>query len=58
LRRYKSGVENFFKLYIPHTQNWTVYDNSFKNPELIARKISGNEIEIFNEITWRKMKEV
>jgi predicted ABC-type ATPase len=58
LRRYKSGVENFLKLYIPHTENWTVYDNSFKNPELIARKILGNEIEIFNETTWRKMKEV
>lgn len=58
LRRYKSGVENFVKLYIPHTDNWTIYDNSSKNPELVARKISGNDIEVFNETTWLKMKEV
>lgn len=56
-RRYKKGIENFFKLYMPITDNWTIYDNSYAKPELIARKITGKKIEIIKESVWLKIQE-
>ncbi len=56
-RRYKKGIENLFKLYMPIVDNWTIYDNSYAKPELIANKIIGNKIEIINESAWLKIQE-
>ena len=56
-RRYKKGVENFFKLYIPEVDNWTIYDNSYAKPKLITRKYIGRKIEIINEAVWLKIQE-
>jgi predicted ABC-type ATPase len=57
IRRYSRGVENFFNLYAPLADSWTVYDNSFKNPELIARKTAKKSIEIFNDAVWTEIRE-
>jgi predicted ABC-type ATPase len=51
-RRYEKGIENFFNLYMPIVDNWTVYDNSYEVPSLIARKRYGKNIEIKNQALW------
>jgi predicted ABC-type ATPase len=57
IRRYKKGIENLFQLYMPLADNWSLYDNSFENPELIARKFIRKKIEIHNNPDWLKIQE-
>jgi predicted ABC-type ATPase len=54
-RRYKKGIENFFKLYLPIIDSWMIYDNSYEEPELMARKLIGEKIEIINGPIWLKI---
>lgn len=58
IRRYKKGIENFFKLYMPVITNWTIYDNSYAKPVLIAKKFSGKNIEVINKSVWWKIQEI
>jgi predicted ABC-type ATPase len=55
-RRYSKGIEYFFNLYLPVVDNWTMYDNSNANPDLIARKYAGTAIEIGNDNIWNKLQ--
>lgn len=57
LRRYQRGVANFFSLYQPLADSWSVYDNSVApTPVLIA---SGQTLDenIFNNDSWKKFRE-
>jgi predicted ABC-type ATPase len=54
-RRYKSGLQNLFKLYLPLTDNFILCDNSSNELELVVKKIRSKEIEIYNLITWRNI---
>ncbi len=56
IRRHKKSVENFFHLYMPLVDNWLVYDNSSENPELIARKSTGERAELYNHQSWLKLR--
>jgi predicted ABC-type ATPase len=58
VRRYKKGMNNFFKLYMPITSNWAIYDNSNRNPVLIAKKKSGKNIDIIDKTSWQKILEI
>ncbi len=54
-RRYFKGLQNFFTLYKPIADSWTIYDNSeFGNPKIIAE---GSKIgdKIFSQIIWEKL---
>ncbi len=46
-RRYKSGINNLFGLYLPIVDDWFVYDNSNTESELIAQKNN-----IINQEKW------
>lgn len=52
-RRYKSGLQNFFRLYISLADNFVLCDNSTNEMELIIKKISNKEIDIYNSLTWQ-----
>ncbi len=52
-RRYFKGLRNFFKLYKPIANTWTIFDNS-RGIELIAKGFQGKD-EIFNEEVWSKI---
>jgi predicted ABC-type ATPase len=54
-RRYKSGLQNLFKLYLPLTENFILCDNSNNELELVVKKINKKEIEIYNLITWQNI---
>lgn len=55
-RRYKSGLKNFFNLFLPRVDNWLFVNNSGDNYEIIAES-SKNEITINNFLYWEELKE-
>ena len=57
LRRYISGLKNFFKLYIPIANTWILYDNSSRRPVLIAQKATEQSLEIIDEQIWKTIQE-
>ena len=46
-RRYKSGINNLFAIYLQIVDDWFIYDNSNTESELIAQKN-----DIFNQEKW------
>lgn len=58
-RRYGRGLKNFFELYQPLANSWTVYDNSASgNPILIADNQAGDELQIHDSVLWEKICEL
>ena len=52
-RRYFKGLRNFFRLYKPIANTWTIFDNS-QDIEIIAKGFQGKD-KIFNEKVWSKI---
>ncbi len=55
-RRYKSGLKNFFNLFLPRVDNWLFVNNSGDSYEIIAEG-SMNEITVNNVLNWEELKE-
>ena len=53
-RRFKRGIDNFFRLYLPLLDSWLVFDNSGTGPKMVAFGFSDMHVvfepEIFGEI--------
>lgn len=54
-RRYKSGLKNFFNLFLPRVDNWLFVNNSGDSYEIIAEG-SMNEITVHNVLQWEELK--
>lgn len=54
-RRYKRGLNNFFKIYSDEVQNWMFINNSGTKYKEIAQRIGNNEI-IYEQDLWVKIK--
>lgn len=57
-RRYGRSVWNLFNLYMPIATQWQVYDNSQRQPQLVAHGGTGMEPAIRGHATWLKMQEI
>ena len=55
-KRYKMGIINLVKLYIPVCDYWMVINNSISPFQLIAEGIQNNEIEIKEKTIWDMIK--
>lgn len=55
-RRYKNGIKNLFEIYLPIADEVMIFDNSEGKYDLIAQKTLEAEIDIFNEIKFKKLK--
>ncbi len=54
-RRFNRSIENFFHLYRPLADHWTLFDNSHSgNAEWVAEQ-TGPTLKILLEPTWQKM---
>jgi predicted ABC-type ATPase len=51
-RRYDRGLVNFFKIYRPLADQWLMYDNSEREPRLVATGSGDSRIEIADQSTW------
>ena len=52
-RRYFKGLQNFFNLYQPIADTWTLYDNSFDAEKIAEGNRKGDNI--FKQSTWKKI---
>lgn len=55
-RRYKSGLENFFRLFLPKVDNWLFVNNSGDSYEIVAEGVV-NDVTINNEELWEGLKQ-
>lgn len=53
-RRYKSGLQNFFKLFLPVVDNWLFIDNSGEQYEIVAEG-TFEDLTIHNKTLWNKI---
>jgi predicted ABC-type ATPase len=54
-RRYKSGIENLSKIYLPICDYWMIFDNSEHPSELIAEGFKDKDFEIFNKDKYKQI---
>jgi predicted ABC-type ATPase len=57
-RRYLSGIQNLFNLYIPITNYWMIFDNSNPEISLIAEGNYDIDINIQNNRIFEQLKEI
>ncbi len=55
-RRYKSGLKNFFNLFLHRVDNWLFVNNSGDSYEIVAEG-SLNDITVNNVLQWEELKE-
>jgi predicted ABC-type ATPase len=55
-RRYRSGLRNFFELYLPLTTAWRMYDNSTHQPRLIASGAGTGTVTLNEADVWRRIQ--
>ena len=55
IRRYSRGIQNLFKIYIPLSNEWAIFDNSDGEPIMIAQGIK-SEIDIIEPENWNLFK--
>ena len=53
-RRFERSIVNFFKIYRPLADTWLLFDNSKREPELIAKK-ANLHIDVRNDILFQKI---
>ena len=57
-RRYKLGLENLFKLFIPIVDSWIIFDNSSNDSNLISEGGSGEENKVYDKEIWETLNSV
>ena len=57
-RRFGRSVNNFFNLYVPLADEWTLFDNSTSpNARTVAAKRS-NQLTLTEHATWHKLQKL
>jgi predicted ABC-type ATPase len=57
-RRYKLGLENLFKRFIPIVDYWMIFDNSINPSTFISEGSFNEENKIYSEQTWHKLNTI
>ncbi|MDR2119297.1 MAG: zeta toxin family protein [Tannerella sp.] len=55
-RRYRTGIQNLFELYMPICDYWMITDNSLSPIEIIAKGGKDGKKEIFNAVIYNKLE--
>ncbi|SEJ81638.1 Predicted ABC-type ATPase [Dyadobacter sp. SG02] len=56
IRRYEGGLANFFRMYQPICDSWMIINNMNPTPMVIAEGSFDNELDVFDEFLWTKIK--
>jgi predicted ABC-type ATPase len=57
-RRYKLGLENLFKLFIPIVDSWMIFDNSSNDSNLISEGGKVEENKVYDKEIWETLNKV
>jgi predicted ABC-type ATPase len=55
-RRYKNGIRNLFKIYLPLVDGTFIFDNSAGKHELLAVKTIDKQLNVMNEKKFNQLK--
>ncbi|MDF9829987.1 zeta toxin family protein [Parabacteroides sp. PF5-6] len=55
-RRYRAGIQNLFKLYLPISDYWMITDNSMTSMEIVAKGFRDEKKEVFNPMIYNKLE--
>lgn len=55
-RRYLAGLQNFFELYRPLAASWRVYDNSGRDPILVAAGEREEVVTVEQSAAWARIR--
>lgn len=55
-RRYRRGIANFIHEYSMIADHWRVYDNSSKDPHLVASSSRG-QVHVSSQAAWKKLQQ-
>ena len=56
-RRYERGIKNLFDIYIDVVDAILIFDNSFGKHKLIAQTDNSKNLDIIEEVTFKKLKD-
>lgn len=56
-RRYLNGIYNLFDIYLPILDGAFIFDNSFGKHQLIAQKLSNENLTVIDKIKFKKLKD-
>lgn len=57
-RRYQRGINNLFDIYLELVDATFIFDNSYGEHQLIARKIDQDDILIFDDDIYKQLKKI
>ena len=55
-RRFARSLRNFFTLYSPIADEWTLFDNSASSSAQRVASSWGNELQIMDQKAWQKLQ--
>jgi predicted ABC-type ATPase len=54
-RRYYRGIYNLFNIFIPHVNEWIVFDNSGLSSEKVSENFKGIDIIVYKQDIWNNI---
>ncbi|MDL2296478.1 zeta toxin family protein [Bacteroidales bacterium OttesenSCG-928-B11] len=57
IRRYYSGLKNFFEVFLPICDNVMMFDNSDNAPKLVMAKTKNQDAEVYNKEIYNQIYE-
>ena len=57
-RRFARSLRNFFTLYLPVVDEWTLFDNSASSSAQQVASRWGNELQITDQKAWKKLQKL
>lgn len=57
-RRFGRSLSNFFNLYAPLADEWTLFDNSFSHQALPVAMQFASQLKVTEATTWRKLQKL
>jgi predicted ABC-type ATPase len=55
-RRYRTGLLNFFGLYMPMASAWRLYDGSSPSPRLVAESLASQPVRVYDGDVWQVIR--
>ncbi len=57
-RRFGRSLHNFFSLYLPLADEWTLFDNSSSDDAIPIAAQSANQLTVIEPATWQKLQKL
>ena len=56
-RRYRTGLRNFFEVYLPLADTWILFNSSTRRPRRIAARLADGTVKVYDRETWQALRD-